>query len=334
MNIYISKLNGYFDSATVQYAQVMCAQIGHQLGYKEMGIYGFPNFVEPEDLLNNRLDGIIGGVNSGDIVILQYPTWNGIGYDDALVNKLHSYGCKVIIFMHDFSPYMGIGFCGPVEDHISILNMSDAVVFPTSAMRDRLQEEGLSPEIPYVFQEIWDYTLDGINLPNPMFTKIIHFPGDPEKFTFVKEWTFDVPLCVYSMDECKGANVINKPWMDQKLLTYELSKGGFGLVWYAEEAWKNYMTYNNSFKLSAILAAGIPVIVPRGISNQKLLEDNGLAIVADTLDEAVEKVSQMTAEEYQQMTENVARFASLLRDGYFTKKCLIESVHKVLRRDM
>ena len=95
---------------------------------------------------------------------------------------------------------------------------------------------------------------------------------------FPQQWNFDVPLKLYTSEQCTGENVQVMGWMERAALLLELSKGGFGLVWYGSEYWHEYMKYNNTIKLSAYLAAGIPVIVPRGISNQYLIEGESFGI--------------------------------------------------------
>ena len=41
MNVYITKLNGLPMHDISQYIQRMTAEIGHQLGFREMGIYRY-----------------------------------------------------------------------------------------------------------------------------------------------------------------------------------------------------------------------------------------------------------------------------------------------------
>lgn len=113
----------------------------------------------------------------------------------------------------------------------------------------------------------------------------------------------------------------------------ELSDGGFGLEWYQDEQAYEYMKYGNSFTLSRYLAAGLPVIVPAGISCQKLIEENHLGLAVDSLDEAVELVRRMDEAEYQEYVRHVGQFAPALRNGYYTRKCLTDSVLALFRED-
>ena len=79
MNIYITKLNGLPLQDIAQYKQRMTAEIAHQLGCREMGVYRYNGATESQESLNGRLDGIIAGIEWGnDVVICQFPTGNGL----------------------------------------------------------------------------------------------------------------------------------------------------------------------------------------------------------------------------------------------------------------
>jgi len=331
MNIFITRLNGWGHDDTAQYAQVMSANIAHQLGFKEMAVYGFREFGESDELLSARLDGVISGVQKGDIVFFQYPTWNGLRYDEALVNKLKNYGCKVIFFVHDVGAFMVEERKGELEKTVEILNSGEALIVASNQMKELLISKGVNAGIPFIIQEIWDYATEMNFVKRPEYKKEIKFAGAPSKFTFANEWNYKIPLSIYTSERCSGSNVINKGWKEQHLLLMDLAEGGFGLVWHAHEMWKEYMKYNNTMKLSAYLAAGIPVIIPRGLSNQILLEDNHLAIVVDSLEEAVEIVDNMTPDIYQEYVDACGKFSVLLREGFFTRKVLIDAMHAVCR---
>ena len=122
--------------------------------------------------------------------------------------------------------------------------------------------------------------------------------------------------------------------MNPSALLLELAKGGYGLLWYGDEYMHQYMKYNCNTKLSTYLAAGIPVIIPRGISSQYLIKENNLGLIVDSLDEAVEKVQSITEQQYQEYVRHVGKFAELLRNGYFTRKLLTESIHLVYRKSI
>ncbi len=100
--MYITKINGGTITDIAQYAQHQTAEIAHQLGYREMGIYRYNADAERNEILSARLDGIIAGLRwNNDIVVCQFPSWNGTRFDLALVERIKTYRCRVIIFIQD-----------------------------------------------------------------------------------------------------------------------------------------------------------------------------------------------------------------------------------------
>lgn len=333
MNVYITRINGGNPYDTTQLGQTMIAQIANQLGYREMGIYHYDMDSEPEKELHIRADGIIGGISKGDVVICQFPTWNSLRFERILLDHIRAYEGHIVIFMNDFQPLMHEKWRHKFQETIDLYNRVEVLIVASYAMREYLLENGIRKDMKFVVQEMWDYSTDICFRDKPVLKREIHFAGDAEKFTFVNRWNYEIPLAAYSYIPCSGGNMRNMGWMNQSALLLVLSKGGFGLAWYGDELWHQYMEYNNSIKTSAYLAAGIPVIAPRGISYQYLIEENHLGLVVDSLEEAVEKVRDMTEEEYSEYVDHVGKFAPLLRQGYFARKLLTEAVHLVFRED-
>lgn len=333
MKYFITRLNGALIQSTTAHAQEMVAGVAHQLGFKEMAIY-FYNFPkESNESLSSRYDGIIAGIRGGDIVVFQYPTWNHGRFEMGLINRIKVYGGRVAIFIHDIEALMFESSRYALGETIEIFNMAECLIVPSGAMKQFLLDNGVRADMKFVIQEIFDYITDINFIESPKFTKKIHFAGSPEKLAIPNQWDYDIPLKLYSTEPCSGQSVEKMGWLNPSALLLELAKGGFGLLWYGNEYWHQYIKYNSSFKLSTYLAAGIPVIVPRGISNQYLIEKNHLGLVVDNVDEAVEMIKSMTEEEYKEYICHVEKFSLLIRDGYFTKKLLIETIHRMQRDD-
>lgn len=334
MNVYITKSNGMSYTSTEQYAQHMVADIAHSLGIREMGIYRYNADAESAENRTRRFDGIIAGINAGDIVICQFPTWNGLAFELALVRHIKAYHGRIIIFIHDVGALMSETRLSELQETVNLYNEAEVLIVPSLRMRKFLTEHGIRTGMKFVIQEMWDYTTQLSSLGMGTFNREIHFAGNPDGVRFPNTWEHEIPLKLYSNAECQGSHVQKKGWLEPERLLMELSKGGFGLVWYGNEDWHQYLSMNNSLKLSTYLAAGIPVIVPNGISNQSMIEENHLGIIADTLDEAVETVGNMTEQEYQGYVSAVAKFAPLVRKGFFTKKCLLDAIQISMRNDM
>lgn len=318
MNVYITKINGM--GGMTQFLQCMTAEIGHQLDFREMGVYYYNANAEKLEERSVRLDGIIAGIQSGDIVICQFHTWNGLRFERALVEHIKAYHGRIVIFIHSLEALMISGSRFMLGETVELYNQAEALIVPSYAMKNFLLDSGIRMGMKFIVQEMWDCTTSISFRETPRFRREIRYTGGADA-PFVKEWNYDIPLkfCTTS-----GA--------DEMLM--ELSEGGFGLEWYHDEQAYEYMRYGNLFGVSRYLAAGIPVIVPIGISCQKLIEENYLGLVVQSIEEAVEAMNVMSESEYREYVRHVGQFAPALRNGYYTKKCLIASVQALFKEDM
>lgn len=333
MGIYVTRLNGPMNE-TVRQAQQMVSDIALNLGFKEMGIYYYNAKDEEWGSMSPRFDGIIAGISWGDIVIIQYPVWNGYKFLSGLIGRIKAYGGRIVIFIHDVEALMFENAHWMLQETIDIFNQAELLIVPSVEMKKFLLENGIKGNVKFVIQEIFDY-ITGIDFDrNPQFVKEMHFAGNPDKLPTSNEWNYDILLKIYSTQMCAGRNVKQMDWMNPSALLLEIAKGGFGLVWYGNEYWHQYMKHNNSLKLSVYLAAGVPVVAPIDISNRDMIEKNHLGLLVNSVDEAVDKILGMTEKEYNCYVEHIKKFAILIRNGYFTKKFLIEAIHKMSREDI
>ena len=86
MNIYITRLNAMGN--IMQTMQCMAAEIAHQLGFREMGVYHYHANAEKAGERAVRFDGMIAGMSAGDIVVCQFHTWNGLKFERGLVDHI------------------------------------------------------------------------------------------------------------------------------------------------------------------------------------------------------------------------------------------------------
>ena len=334
MNVYITKINGMSYMSTEQYAQQMTANIAHSLGIREMGIYRYNTDSESSQNRASRFDGIIAGIGAGDFVICQFPTGNGLEFERGLVRHIKAYHGRIVIFIHDLEAVMDENRRSMLGDTVGLYNEAEVLIVPSAVMKRFLMEHGVRADMRYVVQEMWDYVtsleLSGLG----KLKRELHFAGDPDGVHFPRMWKYGMPLHIYSNQDCQGNFVQKMGWLLPDRLLLEISKGGLGLVWYGNESRHQYLSMNNCFNLAVYLAAGIPVIVPKGLSNQCMIEQNHLGIAVDALDEVVETVRNITEQEYQKYAAAVAGFAPLQRNGFFTKKCLLDAIQMCMRKDM
>lgn len=328
MRVYITNINGQSGTSTAQLCQNMVTDLAIQLGYRELGIYCYNMSNDTPEELSKRLDGVVAGLRHGDVVIFQTPTWNTTAFDERVMSKLKMFNIKVVIFIHDVVPLMFAGNYYLMDRTIAYYNQADVIVAPSQAMIDVLREHGLTVE-KTVVQGMWDHPSQLPQLP-ASFKKELHFPGSPDRFPFVKDWDYEIPLQLYAWQQVElPERVTHNGFLPDEELQLRLSKGGFGLVWMADHD-KGYQKLYCPYKLGAFLAAGIPVVVQKTIANQELIEANGLGLVVESVEEAVERIQAMSEETYRQMVARVREFSPLVRHGYFTKKLLTDAVFKAL----
>lgn len=328
MRVYITNINGQSGQSTAQLCQNMVTDVATTLGYRELGIYCYQMKVDSDEELSKRLDGIVAGIRHGDVVIFQTPTWNTTAFDIRLMDKLKLYNVKIVIFIHDVVPLMFSGNFYLMEYTIDYYNKADVIIAPSQAMIDQLREYGLTVE-KTVVQGMWDHPTNA-PMSEAAFKKEIHFPGSPSRFSFVKEWSYDIPLKLYTWQNEELPQMVERlSYRPDEQLLMEMSQGGFGLVWMDDHD-KGYQKLYCPYKLGAFLAAGIPVIVQEGIANQEIIENNKLGFVVKTLDEAIEKIEALDEAQYQDLVRSVRQFNPILRQGYFTRRLLTEGVFQAL----
>ncbi|WP_304231058.1 sugar transferase [Lactobacillus kitasatonis] len=333
MTVHITDLHGMAYFSVAQIAQNMVTRIAtNELNFDPFTIYFYSWPDEPGDVISARFDGIIAALQDGDTVIVQSPSWNTIEWDQKFFDRISIYhNIKKIIFVEDIPPLMFESNKYMLPQYIDYYNKADVLILASRKLYDYLRVHGLKPK-KYVIQHMWDHISQVNPYIIPKNNKVINFAGDPKKFDFVKDWKSDkVKLNVYSepLEGVNNPNITFTHWQDDPVLINSLRQaGGFGLVWSEEPYWLKYIKLNASYKLSTYLAAGIPLIVNSDSPEKDTIVNKHLGIIADSIDEAVEKVEKMSDMQYNQMKDSIDQFAKLIRGGYFTKRALIEAVFK------
>jgi len=87
---------------------------------------------------------------------------------------------------------------------------------------------------------------------------------------------------------------------------------------------REYSEMNASYKFSTYLAAGIPLIVNKGMAKQDFVEKYNLGFVCENMDEVLELLKDMTEEIYREKQKASQDIGELIKEGFFAKKLLIE----------
>ena len=332
MRIHVTNVYGFSIRSTVLQSQHEVVDILKDLCDSEIGLFRYYNEEEPKNELSSRLDGVIARLNAGDVVIFQSPTWNGVDWDNALVDKIKLYGGRVVFFIQDVPPIQFENNYFLMPYFIDMYNKAEVVVVPSEKMYQRLVEEGLTVK-KYVVQKMWDFNVH-MDLHTPSFERKLYFLGDVSRFPFFQNWQFNTPLHVFGnhKPDYDYSKVHFGGWLNKTELLLELSKGGFGLVWGNQENPKDepdYYKMNCSYKLASYLSAGIPVIVPDYLSNADFVKGNNVGFVVSSLEEADQVIQECSEEKYSEMVSSVKNVQYLINNGYFTKKLFVDSLMKL-----
>ena len=334
MTVFITNIHGLNYVNTAQQAQNTVAKIAcHDLNFKEIPMYHYDWPDEPVEVRNGRFDGMLAGLSNNDTVILQAPSWNSIDWDMELLDRISLWsGIKKIIFIEDIIPLMFESNLYLMPKVIEYLNKADVLIAPSINLIERLKQDGLEDK-PVVYHKFWDHLGQISPFITPPNSHLLSFTGNPEKYSFLKEWkNQDVKVQVYTYNKgIKNPNLKIMGWKSDEVLFENLRKnGGFGLVWIGdsdeEKYYGQYMTMNAPSKLSTYLAAGIPIIAKANLAQHEFITQYQLGFCVENLEEAVEKVKSISDEEYTKLLMNVSRISKLMRNGFFTKKALINAV--------
>lgn len=332
MRIHVTNVYGFSIRSTVLQSQHEVVDILKDLCDSEIGLFRYYNEEEPKNELSSRLDGVIARLNAGDVVIFQSPTWNGVDWDNALVDKIKLYGGRVVFFIQDVPPIQFENNYFLMPYFIDMYNKAELVIVPSERMYQRLVEEGLTVK-KYVVQKMWDFNVH-MDLHTPSFERKLYFLGDVSRFPFFQNWQYDTPLHAFGNhnSDYDYSKVHFGGWLNKTELLLELSKGGFGLVWGNQENPKDepdYYKMNCSYKLASYLSAGIPVIVPDYLSNADFVKENNVGFVVSSLEEADQVIQECSEEKYSEMVSSVKNVQYLINNGYFTKKLFVDSLMKL-----
>ncbi len=329
MKIHITNLYGA--KGTHVLGQQNVAKIARKLGFQEIALYCYPADSDTQGELRKRIDGITSALEDGDIVIFQSPSWNVTYYDKKLLEiiRVHK-DVRIAIFICDVIPMM---FEGTSEEDYSqtveIYNMADLIIVPSEAMLRFLRKKGLKVE-KFLIQSMWDLPFSE-PLEIPKFSRQLFFSGAPDRFRFLSSWNYDVPLALFTGEtfELNGQNIRLCGWKNTAELLAEYTKGGFGLIW-EQSARSEYYKCNQPHKLSSYLAAGIPVIMQKGLVHEQTVTEYGLGFVVGSLEEAADAVRNISEDEYYELMDNIKNISFLIRGGFFTKKLLLDTVNYLL----
>ena len=296
MSVHITKT--YNIGGLIGLRQNAVKNAGETLGFKEMSLFKFPDAYDSDDELHVRMDSIIASLCPEDIVIFQHPSGESPRYDGFLFEHLRRYhGTKIVAFIQEIASDRDDSEYS-LSDEITLLNRADMFIFASAALRDYYIANGLK-EKPYLIQNIPDYMTDICT--NEHKNKKLYIMSETSQNEYPLN---NLNIEVVQYDEYRAMESILR-----------LSDGGFGLIWDADEQ-----------ALGLYMAAGIPVIVKKGLNCEKYVTDNEIGAAATDFEDVYRIAVSESEDKLSQYYANVKKLQNLFINGIYTRKLLLDTL--------
>lgn len=319
--------------------------IANQMAAKSISKIGFRRLHYPrmyageleemgEVARQERLEALLSMVLPGDVVIVQYPMWtNYTQFELEYINHLKNVRqAKIVALVWDIVSWIHDNrerdYTGDAS--LWMLNHYDLVIAANEKMAKRLHLEG-GVNTPMISMDLSDFLYHGPLKEKKKIDQIYYVATgiDP---AIIEEYQSEIPI-----------KFIGPNWNNEKLPEYiqllgamksndipSLIDGGFGLLYYPKsgslKGMNHYGEYNNPMKLSLYIASGIPIITLSNTAHAKLIEQQGLGLVINSISEIDERVKNLSESEYQKMVENIKPWQRAVSSGFFAKEAAIEAI--------
>lgn len=282
-------------------------------------------------------------INSGDVVLIQYPIRNHTVFIGRLIKKLHKRKIKIIALIHDLES-LRLAISPEIDrrkrlryilEEIPALKKCDSIIVHNAHMKDKIiQLFGVEPDKMKELT-LFDYlTPQGCS--GEEFNKdmpiVVAGNLSKAKSGYVYNLPEGMQYILFGANyDCKEAdNIDYRGACDPDILPTKLS-GSFGLVWDGPSSetckgvFGEYLKYNNPHKASLYLAAGMPIIVWSKSALAGFVKNYNCGITIDSLSDMRDAIGSLSSVQYRDILESVHGVQRLLSSGYYTKKAVIDN---------
>jgi hypothetical protein len=285
-------------------------------------------------------------IKKGSVVATQYPLPT-VGYLFVYFIRLAaSRGISFLSVIHDVNTLRAKEFNRQeMNKEMKILGAYNGLIVHNDIMKNWLVDNGLGNSPKAVSLKMFDYISSADVLNNKQHPKRneIAFAGHLAKSLFIynldniKNWSFNIYGSNFETEKNKNINTTWKGEFSPDELVYHL-QGSFGLVWDGLDSNKietntfgNYMRYNNPFKFSLYIAAGLPVIAPASAAIASTIVENNIGFLINDLDD-LSKID-ITDQEYEVMKNNVKEIQKDVIAGNYLKTA-VQKLEQSIKADI
>lgn len=324
----------------------------YQHDFKKMNLYNGTGKLSKLITFFKKLYNLPFNKKEKVILVTHYPLLNPMILKIFIkILKLRKYNITLIGIIHDIDTLRYQQDHDAIRKEIEILNMFDYLVSHNSAMTRWLVNQGFKGKIQEL--ELFDYKVD--NKKNTEGIKIMGPEKELEERKYVISFAGNLDLrksgFIYFLDTLDSSNLLfylygpnfNASQVLKENIKYKgvyesdvlpiCIEGDWGLIWDGDSIKTcssetgNYLRYNTPHKLSLYIVGGLPVIVWNEAAVSEIVKKYNIGIMVNSLEEVSKKLSNMTAEEYQQYKKNVLMLAEKLKKGEF----IIGTFNKIIK---
>lgn len=282
-------------------------------------------------------------LHAGDVLVVQLPLSEHTLRFGAIIAGLKRKGVKTFAVVHDLEKLRNMKVHNTIrawkghirnflEETWALKNFTKIIVH-NNCMQKLMKEMGYPGE-QLVSLDIFDYLItrevSAEKIGNPEGVIIAgNLRKDKAGYAYDLPQDERVKFSLYGVnyEGTPGENIEYNGAFDPDILPFVLN-GKYGLVWDGPDAstcggiFGEYLRINNPHKTSLYLASGFPVIIWKEAALAKFVQENGVGICVESLDQIPDAMAAVSAEEYSRMQENVKVLSRKLRDGGFLKAAL------------
>lgn len=285
-------------------------------------------FTNPKVLRNNWKE-ISKQVDDEDIIIMQYPFGAYFGsytINTYNIRKLKDRGIRFIALVHDLV-HLQEPLLVRKTTEVSLLEEYDILIVHNNKMKDKLVNYGID-ENKIICLGIFDY----LSLPTKVIRNKdqgISVAGNLMKrkagYVYKLANQITIPFNLYGPNyDGITSSLVNYHGSLPPEELIEVIEGAYGLIWDGPDLdgcngpYGKYQKLNNPHRVSMCLAASLPIIINSQAALSSFVEEKGIGLVVDSLEDIDSVLNQVSEEKYKQMLENTKEISQMIRQGIFT----------------
>lgn len=279
---------------------------------------------------------ILWKLRRGDMLFIQYPYKK---FFTATCLCAHLKRAKVVTLIHDLGSFRRKKLTAAHENRR--LSHTDRLIVHNESMQRFLEEHGC--RVPMVCLGIFDYLSPSAHAqyasPHKPWQVIYAGGLGSKRNPFLYEldphldnWEMQLYGKAFEPEKAAAWQHIGfKGLLPPDRLIAE-AEADFGLVWDGDSLdrcsgdWGEYLKINNPHKTSFYLRAGIPVIIWKEAALAPFVQQHGVGLCVDSLDDINVQLGRLSPDDYRLMRSRAEAISQQLDNGFFTRQALSEVI--------